>query len=427
MRHQLTLDYRHLPERNGYLVRALLELQGEARPDAARTPLHLSLVLDRSGSMNGEPLEAATRAAAELVRRLAPEDVVSVVAFDDHVETVVAPHAGGAESDVSERILHIDARGSTNLSGGWLRGRQLVQGGRADGALHRVFVLTDGHANCGITDHAELTALLAQSRANGISTSCVGFGEGYDGVLLKAMADAGGGNLFHIERADQAALAFGDELAGLQTLAGQNLQVTVTLDASVDIAQLHHDWPYADTPEGRAFELGDLYAREPKRMLIEFFCATAPDANTTRVLASLRIRADVREADGSITHVSLQLPVAATLEGAGAQSPFIEREVLLSRAAQARNQAAEMVRQGNAEQAGVTLNEMYLTLQSAPAEMGFAEDLADLESLARKFAEQQANESDARYLNQKAYNTRRGKSAYDRQFTRRPNPPGPPA
>ncbi len=424
MRHSLTLDYRHLPERNGYLVRALLELQGESLPDAARTPLHLSLVLDRSGSMSGEPMEAATRAAAELVRRLAPEDVVSVVAFDDHVETVVAPHSGGAESDVSERILAIDARGTTNLSGGWLRGRQLLKGGRVNGALHRVFLLTDGHANRGITDHAELTALLSESRTNGISTSCVGFGEGYDGVLLKAMADAGGGNLFHIERADQAALAFGDELAGLQSLAGQNLQVEVTLDPAVDIARLHHDWPFADTPEGRAFELGDLYAREPKRMLIEFFCATVPDANTARVLATLRVRADVREADGSITHVSLQLPVATTLEGAGAQSPIIEREVLLSRAAQARNEAAEMVRQGDAEQASRSLNEMYLTLQAAPAEMGFAEELADLESLAHKFAVQQADESDARYLNQKAYNTRRGKSAYDQQFSRRPNPPG---
>ena len=432
MLHTLSLDFRHLPERAGYAVRALLELQGTPRTDATRVPLRLSLVLDRSGSMAGEPLEAATRAAADVVRRLAAEDVVSVIAFDDTVRTIVPPHRGGEQSDVAARILAIHPGGSTNLSGGWLRGRELVAQHRDDGAVHRVLLLTDGHANAGITDAGALAAMAAEARQRGISTSCVGFGEGYDESLLRAMADAGGGNAFHIERADQAALAFGDELSGLQTLAGQNLAVTVALGPEVTLAHAHSDWPLVDAPEGRTFEMGDLYAREPKRLLIEFFCAVAPSPRAMHPIATLTLRADVREADGSLVHETITLPIAATLAGAGMQEPVIEREVLLSQAAQARAAAAELVRVGEHEAATRRLRETRESLESSPMADELRTELRDLEQLERKAMRERLDEGDARYLMQKAYNARRGKRSYDAAFTRprseeqEPPPASPP-
>src|SRR6476661_4100034 len=83
MKHQLLLDYEFVTTQHGYVVRALIRLEGQAPPSTgARTPLNLSLVLDRSGSMHGEKLAAARDAAVFLVRRLAPEDVVTVIAYD---------------------------------------------------------------------------------------------------------------------------------------------------------------------------------------------------------------------------------------------------------------------------------------------------------------------------------------------------------
>ncbi|MBL8998303.1 MAG: VWA domain-containing protein [Gemmatimonadetes bacterium] len=418
MLHTLTVDYHHLPARQGYMVRALLELQGVARTEASRIPLRLALVLDRSGSMAGEPLEAATRAAADLVRRLAPDDVVSVVAFDDQVRTVLRPHSGADGTGAIDRILAIQPGGCTNLSGGWLRGRELASKEMQEGALHRVLLLTDGHANAGITDPAELAALVAESRRKGVSTSCVGFGEGYDEPLLRALADAGGGNLFHIERPDQSALAFGDELAGLQTLAGQNVEVTVSLDPAVTIARVHHDWPHTDSAEGRTFELGDLYAREPKRLLLEFFCEAVPDATLVRALARLTVRADEREADGGMAHITTELTVAATLDGAGQEAPVITREVLLSQAAQARTEAAAMVRRGEGRDASRKLREVHRVLESAPPMLNLAADVKDLEALAAKLERDSGDEMDARYLMQKAYNSRRSKRKYDSGFSR---------
>jgi Ca-activated chloride channel homolog len=114
----------HGPVDGGRVVRVLLKVEAEAPAHADRLPLNLSLVLDRSGSMHGEKLEAARAAAALLVRRLAPEDLVSVVAYDDAVHTVAEPAKGAAQATLPRQIEQIETGGSTNLSGGWLRGRR---------------------------------------------------------------------------------------------------------------------------------------------------------------------------------------------------------------------------------------------------------------------------------------------------------------
>jgi Ca-activated chloride channel family protein len=76
------------PHPHGHIVHALLKIEGTAPTQSNRTPLNISIVLDRSGSMQGPKLLAARDAAALLVQRLAPEDAVSVVAYDDVVRTI---------------------------------------------------------------------------------------------------------------------------------------------------------------------------------------------------------------------------------------------------------------------------------------------------------------------------------------------------
>src|SRR5262245_53769147 len=72
------------------MLRVLARIQAPQAPVDAppRQSLHLALVLDRSGSMSGEPLEEAKRCARHIVDSLAPGDRAAIVAFDDEIESV---------------------------------------------------------------------------------------------------------------------------------------------------------------------------------------------------------------------------------------------------------------------------------------------------------------------------------------------------
>ncbi|HEX5831864.1 MAG TPA: hypothetical protein VFY16_12840 [Gemmatimonadaceae bacterium] len=79
----------------------------------------LDIAVTREGCVvRALPLAAARSAAALLVRRLAPEDVVRVVACDDEVVTVAEPATGAEQGGLARAIEAIDAGGTTNLSGG---------------------------------------------------------------------------------------------------------------------------------------------------------------------------------------------------------------------------------------------------------------------------------------------------------------------
>ena len=109
-------------------VTVMLELTAPAQAsDAPRAPAAIQVVLDRSGSMAGERLEAACVALAELVERLDPADRLGVVAFDDEVEVVIPAGPVLDKAAARAAVLRIAPGGSTNLSSGLLRGLQEAQ------------------------------------------------------------------------------------------------------------------------------------------------------------------------------------------------------------------------------------------------------------------------------------------------------------
>ena len=132
-------------------VNLLLELQAPQLPvQETRAEQTLVVVLDRSGSMGGEPLEASRRALTTLVGRLDPRDRFGLVVFDDTAEVVVTTaslQSLGVEA-VKQAIAGIDSGGCTDLSAGYLLG--LSEANRATGeAGATVLLISDGHANAG--------------------------------------------------------------------------------------------------------------------------------------------------------------------------------------------------------------------------------------------------------------------------------------
>ena len=138
----------------------LVRITGVAATSGTRrAPVDVALVIDRSGSMSGEKIGSARQAVDTALDRLQDDDRVALVAFDDRIEIVheLAHATGSARIEMRRRLRNVDARGSTDLGGGWLAGcNELASMMRpGDGRIHRAILLTDGQANVGIVDAGE--------------------------------------------------------------------------------------------------------------------------------------------------------------------------------------------------------------------------------------------------------------------------------
>lgn len=211
-----------------------------------RAPVNLAFVLDRSGSMSGAKLDLAKQAVEEALARLDDRDRFSIVVYDDQIDVVVesTPASAEARRNATDRLSHIDARGSTNLADGWLRGCEQVATHLSAEGVDRVLLLTDGLANVGMTDRDELAHHAGELRARGVSTTTFGVGNDFDEALLQAMADAGGGHFYYIADAaqirDHIASEVGETLevvardAKLEVLAGEGIDVEAISPQRVD-------------------------------------------------------------------------------------------------------------------------------------------------------------------------------------------------
>src|SRR5262245_22617689 len=164
------------------LVRAELVLEGRSNANAsASLPTDFVVVLDRSGSMQGEPRLFAKAAVRELYAGLRPQDRFALVGYsnDAAIEVPLAPAGEGSGPSVERALEDVVASGGTNLSAGLDLAHQLVAAARAPGRAQRGMLLSDGHANEGDFPAEGLRARAARAVPSGYVLSAVGVRAGF--------------------------------------------------------------------------------------------------------------------------------------------------------------------------------------------------------------------------------------------------------
>jgi Ca-activated chloride channel family protein len=348
MRAEFSLDYDVLTLERSHKVYLMARFVAGRAPQATqRRPLNISLVIDRSGSMAGSKMDYTRQAAQFLVQHLSAVDVFSVVVYSDTVETIIPPSPVVNKDAMTQRISAIRSMGTTNLSAGWLEGCQNVMRHHQADTLNRVIIMSDGLANRGITDVAQLVALARQKHEEGVSTTTMGLGKDFNEDLLMAMADAGGGAFYFIESPEVAPDIFQEELRGLLSVVGQNLKVSLLPTVEVTAVRQLNAYPMSSEGTGASFRLGDIFAEEVKTLLLELNIPALKTLGTQRI-ATLRFEYD-EITEGGTTHQSLEMPVMVNVKTGELPAPAqdVVKAVLLLQAANARQEAVQSADQGD--------------------------------------------------------------------------------
>lgn len=162
-----------------------ISLEGIATPSTAdRGPVNMVLVLDRSGSMQGDKIENLKRAALSVVDRMSSRDVISVVAYDTREEVLIPAMPVRDKETLRRKIRGIRADGSTALFAGVSKGLAQARIYRGGGRATRLVLLSDGQANIGPSSPSELAALGRSAAKEGIPLTTVGLGLGYNEDLM---------------------------------------------------------------------------------------------------------------------------------------------------------------------------------------------------------------------------------------------------
>jgi Ca-activated chloride channel family protein len=280
MKENIIFDFNRIPEGTKFNTRLMVNLTADTNTKEVGKPLNVAVVLDRSGSMNGEPLHYVKMATKVLANQLNPDDRFSLTMYDSSIDTLIKPTLMQDIRSLDAVIDTIDAGGMTFLSGGYEKGCQDAKEYVSKDTITRVMLLTDGLANEGITNPDQLAQLASNQKKNGITTSTIGVGEGYDEFLLGRMAEYGGGSTYFIEDPDNAPSVFKEELGYLKSMAASQVSLTFKpKEQGLTFEQLNTYKKNTD----ESYSLGDFFSGQSKSILFEMALPPMPLGENTYI------------------------------------------------------------------------------------------------------------------------------------------------
>lgn len=246
----------------------------QRKEEVRRPALNLALVIDASGSMSGGKLSAAKEAARLVLEQLTDGDTLSLVSFAEDVLV----HAGAVTLNAVSRIevrhalAAVTTRGNTDLGAGWLHGAKCVAESASFGATQsHVIVLSDGHANAGITNPDTLAKDAAALLKEGIPTSTVGIGDGYSTEQLIPLAEAGGGTFHDAQFPEEIAQVVLAELKALREMVAEDVTIAVSCPENVRMEQLGR-FPGSVSGNAAMFSLGGLVSEAKRSLVLRIQC-----------------------------------------------------------------------------------------------------------------------------------------------------------
>jgi len=363
VRLRLEMDRPVLPADSRETVVVKVGLDGVKPAGLRRAPVNLALVIDKSGSMGGDKIAKAREAALEAVRRLSPEDRVSLVAYDNGVSVLVPSRPVGDGEALAAAISAIEAGGGTNLHGGVVAGAEELRRHIEGAYTHRVLLLSDGLANVGPQTPEALGSLGARLVREGISVTTIGLGLDFNEDLMTRLARRSDGNTYFVANSRDLPRIFNEELGDVLSIVARRVIIELEFpDGARPVRVVGR--------EGRVennrvvVELNQLYGGQEKFALVEVELEPAAKA-TRRRIASARVRyEDAATASPASREAALTVAFSGQREEVvAAANHRVQSDYAANRMAEARDEAVALADAGKREEAAGHLRRVGSSLR----------------------------------------------------------------
>jgi Ca-activated chloride channel family protein len=297
-----------------------ISLRGLPIPiETQRAPVNIAIVLDKSGSMQGQKIQHAKQAAIRAVQMLGPNDIVSIVTYDTNVHVLVPATKASDRRNIIRAINQIQAGGSTALFGGVSKGAYEVRKFLSNNRVNRVILMSDGLANHGPSTPGELGALGRSLGSEGITVSTIGLGLDYNEDLMTQLAMNSDGNHMFAETPEDVARAFEAELGDVLSVVAQEVSIIFTCaDGTRPVRVLGREAEISG--QRMRLSMNQLYNEQTKFVILEVEVPATGASHNRRIG-----EAEVRYTNMH-THSNIKESFAVTVTG-GKSPAAVERNV----------------------------------------------------------------------------------------------------
>ncbi len=234
----------------------------DGEPSDAAAQSDIVVVVDTSGSMEGEKIDYAKQALYELLQHLKKKDRFALVEYSSQARTLVPLQYATANAKLrfQRAVRTLTATGSTNMSAGLDLGAQmLLREKDYQSSAGRLVLLSDGLANAGDSSHLGLRLRAQRLSEQGIAVSTMGIGADFDESLMTQLATAGTGAFYYLARLEFLPEFLEAELSSTRRTYAHSAQIHLRTSAGIQLVDAM-GLKVSQYGASQTIQLGNLYS-----------------------------------------------------------------------------------------------------------------------------------------------------------------------
>ncbi|MEM9158164.1 MAG: VWA domain-containing protein [Verrucomicrobiota bacterium] len=233
-----------------------------------RSRLNVAMLVDRSGSMEGEKLGETKAMLRGALDQLSSNDAFSIVSYGSDTRVDSPAMVVDSLKAIDPLIESLVAEGGSSLGDGIAEAAMQLRKHREESSINRIFLVSDGKPTKGLRDLEGFADLAGELAAEGIAISAIGLGDAFDEEILYSLASASGGTFQSVPNPDDLSKVVFEELNQLNQAFAKDAVLEIVFDSGIVIDETLGR--PAETSRRRAFFRFDhLYPHQELSVILQ--------------------------------------------------------------------------------------------------------------------------------------------------------------